>query len=868
MANRPVRKPSWSVVALICGLSLWAPGHSRVSAQQSPLSAQAAAARAQGWRTLIMPVSLHVELGYPSLDEVLRNHSALLVSAARLNAAQSVGSRAITTWHTFRIEQRLSERKPVYPCDPMLPLTVADTEVAIEYIGGTVTVDGVAITSVNSSWDEVRPQEGDRFLVFGSYCRGGELGLDNGAPAAMFPVTLNGRIGRSPIAQDFHQELYDLGTIERLAERIAKGPDAPGRAVPARPTAIINGTVSDERGEPVGGVYVQAFALVSRGGDPVLGAPTATSRSNDLGAFSLRVPAGDHVVAAVMEGMATVSNTRGVRRLYPTTYHPAARTVSDARVLHVRDNDVLEVGIQLAPVPAVEVRGQVVSDAGLPASFMSLSLQPVRTANEPRDSTIKATSIEADGSFAFTGVQPGRYALELVTPGARLRALDVGDTDPDAVRITVPDDLLHVLGRRAAPVTPGRVAGTGSVYGIVRLAGSATPLNRVRVTLRNSMGQFLWATSSDISGKFELQHIGAGEYRLVAEREGFTSLDDRVVRLVDQQHLEANVELSPGGVITGTVFGTNGLPLVGASVSIARHQTVGGKPSFSGAAGAGGGGPTDATGGYRFYGLRSGQYVVSVSLPPQGGAFAAPPTYFPGTLSPADAVPIVVEAGRQAASADIRLRAGGPFKVAGTVTLAGDPSSGNLTMTLIRNDMVASSAPYPGTAQRQPGGRFVFDRVPPGRYRLLAQSATRSRDGVLYWAVSDVVVDNADVNDLQLALEPASTIAGSLRVEGGSTDLAPRFRMSLVPTKADYRTEETRAARIGSQHEFLVEGIVPGTYKLSVVPISGADTMPWTVASVQVAGRDVGSEGFEVGRGVHIEDVVITLRLKPLPGRP
>jgi hypothetical protein len=208
----------------------------------------------------------------------------------------------------------------------------------------------------------------------------------------------------------------------------------------------IAGTVLDERGEPVVGIFVHVFAQVLVSGVHQLASgPSATT--DDRGMYRIaNLGAGDYIVsvpsvaATVPSSVGTVTGTAipfatfdpdslsrlaigkypippppqdGRRFTYPATYATDAPTPARATPIRLALGEArTNVDLRLTPAAAGTIRGRV---DGVPEGVPALTLRLLPTGIEGLGigSEAGTAMVAADGSFTFLNVAPGTYAIDV-----------------------------------------------------------------------------------------------------------------------------------------------------------------------------------------------------------------------------------------------------------------------------------------------------------------------------------------------------------------------------------------------------------------------------------------------------------------------
>lgn len=209
----------------------------------------------------------------------------------------------------------------------------------------------------------------------------------------------------------------------------------------------ISGSVRDETGEPVVGVYVRALARVRiQGRDEVAaGLMTVTDDRGEYrlpglspGRYVIQVPSVQATIPAGtthrmspspadIDGAVDIDDTTrlvigryplpppraaGKPMAYPPAFHPAAASVADATVVELKyGDDRPGIDVRLTPAPAVRVTGLV--DAPPEAlQFLTLRLLPAGLENLGQGAEVATAFVGTDGRFTFLNVPAGTYTID------------------------------------------------------------------------------------------------------------------------------------------------------------------------------------------------------------------------------------------------------------------------------------------------------------------------------------------------------------------------------------------------------------------------------------------------------------------------
>lgn len=490
----------------------------------------------------------------------------------------------------------------------------------------------------------------------------------------------------------------------------------------------------------------------------------------------------------------------------------------------------------------------------------------------------------------------------------------------------VPEQQSRPAPSRDAVLAPN--VGTGSISGVVTLDDDAkTPVRRVLLRITGSAATGVSAaTTTDDQGRFVFRDLPAARYNISATRPGYVSGTYGQSRpgvgqgapaaIADGQHLAGlRIQIGRGAVITGRVVDEFGQPLDRAQVSVMQFRNVNGERTLAPASGVGLlGGQADDRGVYRLYGLPAGEYVVAVAgrntgsdlrrvteaelawadrppgqpAPPRGPTVGAATTYYPGTADPAAAVVIRVNAGEERSGIDFVAGLVRTATVSGRVEMPDGTPPRTVQMTVF-NEARVSTPFFVGTlfARTNPDGTFSSANVPPGTYSLIARAAAATPSGapappapggrpsppaMTLWAIHEVTVTGEDITGLSLRLAPGMTISGRLTFDG-SRETAPTnfggYSVRAFSAATTGVSVGVPAATVKPDGTFVIEGLTPGSYRMSVMMPTRTGPLPtWTVRHIMHEGKDISETAFDVRPGVDVTglNAVLTDRVTEVTG--
>ena len=477
--------------------------------------------------------------------------------------------------------------------------------------------------------------------------------------------------------------------------------------------------------------------------------------------------------------------------------------------------------------------------------------------------------------------------------------------------------------------------GTGVISGVVAMAGSSQPARKVRVNLSGSELRGSRSTTTDDQGRFLFTALPAGRYTLGASKPGHVAVSynqrrpgtpGTAIQLSDGQKFEAQLTIPRGSVLTGTVLDENGEATPGTSVRAMRVVNQGGRRTLQSSSS----GTTDDRGIYRIHSLQPGDYVVCASprnapmadmtrsvaelqaltaeiaamrgagerveqlqvmeqrlaavqanagSQPQEAVPGYAPICYPGTMAVTEATPVQLGVGEERPGVDFQLQLVPMARVTGTIVNTTATPTQNVQVTLQEAHQVGGGLSTTQSARADADGRFRFNAIPPGQYKLTARAqvggpqgrgvgpgqmemtiqsgriavpatpasgrggpSTVRPDPVVLWGATDVVVSGTAVDNVMLPLQTGMTISGQVNFEGAIPPPADLTRLRITLSSAEPGTvSNSFNARVDASGRFTATSVTPGRYRVSASGAGG-----WFVESAVVGGQDALDFPFEV----------------------
>lgn len=442
--------------------------------------------------------------------------------------------------------------------------------------------------------------------------------------------------------------------------------------------------------------------------------------------------------------------------------------------------------------------------------------------------------------------------------------------------------------QRAAPPPTIRMLGpTGVIGSVVDTDGRPVPTVAVRLIGTSSLRTIV----TDPKGRFAFANVVPGEYVITARKHGFydgafgkrRAGGDPLPLTISAGQVVSNIriELFRAAVITGSVLDEANEPVVGARVVAIRRAFVDGEWKYEAAGSA----TTDDHGIYRVYGLEPGEYLVStpttqvhptVTVNPLVVAdvphtdreeLAYPTLFYPSSRFFLLALPVHLTPGEVRHAVNFQWAPVPARRVSGRLT---GPGSSNETVRLLPIDAseiaVANEA---AVTISEPDGRFEFDKVPAGAYRLEAgtgfgvpslidTAAFERADAAprIFWGRAAIHVTDEDIRNVIVEMRSGLTLSGAINLTRSSSNAATveliRLPITIVPAHPGL----SRAAppRILPNGRFTATNLIPGEYFIRV----GLLPPGWHLKSITHGGRNLVDQPAVLDDG-ELSGVTITL---------
>jgi len=434
-----------------------------------------------------------------------------------------------------------------------------------------------------------------------------------------------------------------------------------------------------------------------------------------------------------------------------------------------------------------------------------------------------------------------------------------------AIRVTAVASLeIPAFGFPQAPVvervsTPyaveaaarGPAEGGGRIGGRVVHMGTSEPLEEIQLTFTSQAGE-VRRIRTDSEGRFELSNVAPDRYTITLLGEGYAQPKQDggpgVLTLAPRQEIrDALFKMVRTGTISGRISDANGNPMVGISVEAVRwtyRVDAQGTPTFA----SSGSFQTNDRGEYRVYWLEPGEYYIrswKFMVQLNGPAELNGQTFYPGTLNPNEAKPVVLAQGSEASGIDFTMRPASVLRVSGKIL---PPPLGNERLSIIAvrrgtNAIGDANGSLLTNLQRNTGqGDFEVLGLRAGfydLYALIVDEQNRTRVGR-----AAINLETANLTGLTIPVVPPAEVRGTIAFDIGSTPVRMDALKLTLRLREAAPTPKPAVVDIASgSGAFKIANVPAGSYDVEM-----AAGLPATayVADVLQDGKSIHDSGLLV----------------------
>jgi hypothetical protein len=403
---------------------------------------------------------------------------------------------------------------------------------------------------------------------------------------------------------------------------------------------------------------------------------------------------------------------------------------------------------------------------------------------------------------------------------------------------------------RPLPPTP---AGSAVISGGVttEVNGEPQPVRRAKVTLESTALTEPRHVDSDIDGRYRVDGLPDGAYRVRAEKAGFVPRVRDARRAFEPaapvtvgagQSLTMDLPMVRGAALEGRITTTTGAPAVNVIVSALRmgYDANGRRPVPVRQA------RTDDRGMFRVHTLPAGEYYLEAAPDPLQQIQQAPVpgqpasilerTYFPGAPQVEGGRTIPLSAGQNVADLTFALPSIPTAALQGRVV----DSTGRAPAAMgMRIQRVGGPLGEVRGSANPDGNDFVFPRVPAGDYWLTGVSRASS-SAPLEFGVLRLSVAGQDLTGLVIPTTQGSTVNGRVTAEGAplpagvSLHVSPHSTAFLLPAVFGESAPVMPAVPVGAEGVFTF----PNLFGPTLLRVDGLPR-GWALKSVTLDGEDV-----------------------------
>ncbi|MCU0225132.1 MAG: carboxypeptidase-like regulatory domain-containing protein [Acidobacteria bacterium] len=610
--------------------------------------------------------------------------------------------------------------------------------------------------------------------------------------------------------------------IERLPTGTATVEVEPNGYAPVKKDKVL---VQAEHGADVGTLTVERGAAISgtvvdEAGKPVAEAEVATQSLSMTGGFVRRE------CTTGADGAFALAGLPADRTYEVTASHAGFASASQKELKP--DGDALT--LTLRAKGSGTVTGRVVTgNPPVPVAGLFVEAIPKGDSSPMGMMTALGMGVEkravhaADGRFQLEDLVPGKYTFKVTADGLVPARLEETELFPGQ-----PLDLGEIRLEKGA-----------TVRGLVQDKGSKAPVGGAAIVIEEGGGLAGMlkqmdpnqrpAATTGPDGRFTLSGIAPGQLALRVESDRYAPAKSTLEIQPGVPPADLTVDLGPGGTIEGIVRDKSGLPQPNYMITATTGFGANLRMITS----------TDEVGHYKLETIPPGDYMV-VSMPTPRGGGDEDGAAQAEMMSKMQMQSVKVE---EARTSVLNFPAGGgaAITVKGVVRRGGSPVESRVFF--VKTDATNTVQDLAST-QTGPDGSFEVRLAGAGEYRA-AVMPVASKPGDVGTSVRFTVPDGKAAVDQDLVLSEAEVSGQVTDLDSGQPLKGARIVAVQLDAdgEVDERTSSTGSATTGEDGRFVVEGLEPGEWRLSVLHEGhGSETIgPLTIKpDAKLEGRNAG----------------------------
>src|SRR5262245_39004305 len=424
----------------------------------------------------------------------------------------------------------------------------------------------------------------------------------------------------------------------------------------------------------------------------------------------------------------------------------------------------------------------------------------------------------------------------------------------------------------------GAMQGTATVSGLVTIKGK--PAKGIAVFLQpqqrteSGANETTPTAKSNENGYFRITGVPAGRYVPISLTPGYimskggtdyTMARGAAFDIAEGEVIENfDIELRPGGVITGRVTDSNDRPLVEEQVQLWKFDKNGTTFEFN---------PrqlirkmltTDDRGVYRIFGLPEGRYILSAGAYSNGQDGYVRRTYHPDVTDKSQAKVVEVGAGEEVTGIDINVaEVEKTYSIFGRVVNADDgkPVGGaKVELGLLSPDGNDIGRRGFSNGHSNSNGAFQLSNVPPGKYfAYVAVDHEPDKASNLYSEQVICEVNNSDVHGIEIKLRKGGSIEGVVVIEdpadpamSGKIGKIMCLFHSVEDRPGELRSPTFKRVDVAPNDSFKVEGTPKGKVQIITLNPNASGS---SLIRIERGGAPLPGDSIEIGAGEHISNL-------------